>query len=92
MANGYGSQPITGKSKRKQTQPRSTAIQAALVSPTALADKSSVLNDATLSGKQEGAVFITKATNGDLNFAIAVAGGPTDAWCTLTKNGVYTPA
>lgn len=92
MANTYGTQPVTGKSSRKQTQPRSTAMQAAIVSATDLAKADSVLNDITKSGKQEGAVFITKNGSGDLNFAIAVGPASTDAWCGLTRGTVITPA
>lgn len=92
MANQYSTKGITGKSTRKMTQPRSTAIQAALVSATELAKADSVLNDNTKSGKQKGAVFITRDSGGLLNFAIAENGGPKDRWHTLTKDSVYTPA
>lgn len=92
MANQYGSMPITGKYGRKQTQPRSTAMQAAIVSATEIAKADSVLNDITKSGKQPGAVFITRNDSGDLNFAIAVGASATDAWHGLTRGTVITPA
>lgn len=93
MANQYSTKGITGKSTRKMTQPRSTALQAAVVSATDLADRDTVLNDITKSGKQPGALFITKAASGgQLNFAIAEGTSPIDKWHTLTPDGVYTPA
>lgn len=92
MANQYGTMPITGKSSRKQVQHKSTAMQAALVSATDLGVASSVLNDITKSGKQEGAVFISRASNGDLNFVIAEGMAQTAAWHGLTRDTAITPA
>lgn len=92
MANDYSTKGITGKSTRKQVPHKSTSLQAALVDPVELAKVASVLNDPTKSGKQEGAVFITKAANGNLNFAIAEDLDPADKWHTLVIGTEITPA
>lgn len=91
MANSYSTLPVTGQGVPKATQPRSTAMQAAIVPAADLAKADSVLNDITKSGKQEGGVFI-QDTSGALNIAISMAPLETSAWCLLTPGTEITPA
>lgn len=56
MTNDYRSQPLTGKSKRKQIQPVSEELMLPVIKKEEVSKKSNVINDATKSGKQKGAM------------------------------------
>lgn len=81
MANGYSSQPLTGKSKRKQVQPVSEGlILPVLKEKEEVSKKSNVINDATKSGKQKGAMVCLEGKKGVLNIAIAVDDKEDSEW------------
>lgn len=81
MDNGYSSQPLTGKSKRKQVQPVSEGlILPVFKEKEEISKKSNVINDATKSGKQKGAMVCLERENGVLTIAIAVDNKEDSEW------------
>lgn len=91
MANGYSTQPVTGRHDRKQVNTASEHLVAPVVQHVGLASKAHVINQDTKSGKQEGAVVVHKAAAGDLGFAFATGARDTSAWAVHTATKV-TPA
>lgn len=92
MANSYSSKPITGKSGRKQVQPVSEALMLPVISKEEASKKSNVINDATKSGKQKGAM-VCLDTSGALSIAIAVGGKEDSNWLSVkTALTTITPA
>ncbi|QZI84578.1 hypothetical protein UTI89UKE3_044 [Escherichia phage vB_EcoP-UTI89UKE3] len=90
MANDYSSQPLTGKSKRKQVQPVSEALMLPVISKEEASKKSNVINDATKSGKQKGAMVCLEV-DGALKIAIAVDGKEDSEWKLVTGEPTITP-
>lgn len=88
MANNYGSMGLTGKSTRKQVPHVSTAIQHGVVPAAQLTDKSSVVNDITKSGKQDGACIMD--TSGVIH--IARGSADTSVWNTMAIGSQVVPA
>lgn len=88
MANDYLTKGLTGKSTRKQVAHKSTAIQHGIVPTAQFADKASVINDTTRSGKQVGAC----AFNASGVIHIASGQGETAVWYTLTNGANVVPA
>lgn len=85
MANDYSSQPLTGKSKRKQVQPVSEELMLPVIKKKEEASKkSNVINDATKSGKQKGAMVCLEVEGGVLKIAIAVDGKEDSEWKLVT--------
>ena len=84
MANDYSSQPLTGKSKRKQVQPVSEALMLPVVFEDTVEKKGDVINDATKSGKQKGAMLCLD-THDTLVIAIAVGSKEDSNWLTANK-------
>ena len=91
MANSYSSKPITGKSSRKQLQPVSEALMLPVVSKEEASKKSNVINDATKSGKQKGAM-VCLDTSGALSIAVAVDGKEDSNWLSVTAGATINPA
>lgn len=91
MANDYSSQPLTGKSKRKQVQPVSEALMLPVISKEEASKKSNVINDATKSGKQKGAM-VCLDTSGALSIAIAIDGKEDSNWLSVKTVTTITPA
>lgn len=91
MANDYSSQPLTGKSKRKQVQPVSEALMLPVIPKEEASKKSNVINDATKSGKQKGAM-VCLDTSGALSIAIAIDGKEGSNWLSVTTGLAITPA
>lgn len=91
MANNYSSKPITGKSSRKQLQPVSEALMLPVVSKEEARKKSNVINDATKSGKQKGAM-VCLDTSGALSIAVAVDGKEDSNWLSVKTDTTITPA
>lgn len=91
MANSYSSKPITGKSGRKQVQPVSEALMLPVVSKGEASKKSNVINDATKSGKQKGAMVCLDAS-GTLSIAIAIDGKEDSNWLSVKAGTSITPA
>ena len=88
MANNYGSMGVTGKSTRKQVPHVSTAIQHGVVPDAQLTAKSSVVNDITKSGKQDGACIMN--TSGVIH--IARGSADTSVWNTMAIGSQVVPA
>lgn len=84
MANDYSSQPLTGKSKRKQVQPVSEELMLPVIKKEEASKKSNVINDATKSGKQKGAMVCLEEADGVLKIAIAVDGKEDSEWKVVT--------
>ncbi|HDZ9878384.1 TPA: hypothetical protein RU419_004236 [Escherichia coli] len=90
MANDYSSQPLTGKSKRKQVQPVSEELMLPVIKKEEASKKSNVINDATKSGKQKGAMVCLEV-EGVLKIAIAVDGKEDSAWKLVTSGPAVNP-
>lgn len=92
MSNSYSTQPLTGKSARKQIQPVSEAMMLPVVFEDTVEKKGDVINDATKSGKQKGAM-VCLDTHDTLVIAIAVDGKEDSNWLTtLLSVTTITPA
>lgn len=91
MSNSYSTQPLTGKSARKQVQPVSEALMLPVISKEKASKKSNVINDATKSGKQKGAMVCLDAS-GELSIAIAIDGKEDSNWLSVTTGTAITPA
>lgn len=81
MSNSYSTQPLTGKSARKQVQPVSEALMLPVVFEDTVEKKGDVINDATKSGKQKGAM-VCLDTHDTLVIAIAVGSKEDSNWLT----------
>lgn len=91
MANDYSSQPLTGKSKRKQVQPVSEELMLPVIKKEEASKKSNTINDATKSGKQKGAMVCLEVEDGVLKVAIAVDGKEDSEWKLVTAETTVTP-
>lgn len=91
MANEYSSQPLTGKSKRKQVQPVSEELMLPVIKKEEASKKSNVINDATKSGKQKGAMVCLEVDGGVLKIAIAADGKEDSEWKLVTVETPVTP-
>ncbi|URG17621.1 hypothetical protein GRN51_050 [Salmonella phage GRNsp51] len=91
MSNSYSTQPLTGKSARKQVQPVSEALMLPVISKEEASKKSNVINDATKSGKQKGAM-VCLDSSGSLSIAIAVDDKEDSNWLSVTAGTSITPA
>lgn len=92
MANGYSTQPLTGCYGRKQVPPVSEVLMLPIVREAASKDKTNVVNDATKSGKQKGAMVCLEVTSGALKIAIAVDGKEDSEWKSIITEDSITPA
>lgn len=92
MANDYSSQPLTGKSKRKQVQPVSEELMLPVIPKKEASKKSNVINDATKSGKQKGAMVCLEKGDGVLQIAIAVDGKEDSEWKLVAVETAVTPS
>lgn len=91
MANDYSNKPVTGKSERKQVQPVSEALMLPVISEKEASKKINVINDATKSGKQKGAMVCLEGGNDVLKIAIAVDGKEDSEWKLVTVGSPVTP-
>lgn len=91
MANDYSSQPLTGKSKRKQVQPVSEELMLPVIKKEEASKKSNAINDATKSGKQKGAMVCLEVEGGVLKVAIAVDGKEDSEWKLVTAEPAVDP-
>lgn len=83
MSNSYSTQPLTGKSARKQVQPVSEALMLPVVFKGTVEKKGDVINDATKSGKQKGAM-VCLDIHDTLVIAIAVDSKEDSNWLTTS--------
>lgn len=83
MANGYSTRPLTGCYGRKQVPPVSEALMLPIVQEAASKDKTNVVNDATKSGKQKGAMVCLDIQDTPV-IAIAVDSKEDSNWLTTS--------
>lgn len=91
MSNSYSTQPLTGKSARKQVQPVSEALMLPVVFEDTVKKKGDVINDATKSGKQKGAM-VCLDTHDTRVIAIAVDSKEDSKWLTTLLAVTIKPA
>lgn len=90
MANAYSTQPLTGRYGRKQVQPVSEALMLPIVQEAASKDKANVINDATKSGKQKGAMICLDVP-GAIKIAIATDSKEDSGWKPIKVDTGVTP-
>lgn len=87
-ANTYDLMPLTGKMSRKQETPISLALMVPVLPESEhIEERVDVVNDATKSGKQKGAMVL----DFHHNLYIATAGKPDSAWIKLSRNNIIVP-
>lgn len=93
MANEYSNQPITGRYDRKQEPAISESLMLPVVTEEAVKKKDNVINDATKSGKQKGAM-VCRPVGGALEIAIATGSNEDADWLSVKMDGIglITPA
>lgn len=91
MANNYSDQPLTGRYDRKQETPVSEALMLPVVTEESITKKANVINDATKSGKQKGAM-VCLDSSGALSIAIAIDGKEDSNWLSVKAGTSITPA
>lgn len=87
--NTYDLMPLTGKTSRKQEKPISLALMVPVMPESEhIEERVDVVNDATKSGKQKGALVL------DLhhNLYIATGGKPDSDWIKVSRNEIIVPA
>ena len=84
--------PITGQKAPVAKQTYATHLLAPIVKLADLSDIDNVINDNTISGKQEGAWVFTEALDGTLSIAVASGSKPADKWYPATAGSKVTPA
>lgn len=85
--NNYSTQPVTGRYDRKQITPTSEALMVPVVSEESITKKADVINDATKSGKQKGAM-VCRPVGGTLEIAIATGSKEDADWLSIKMDGV----
>lgn len=83
--------PVTGQPMPKAEATFATHLLAPIVDIRSLSESNHPINDAVVSGKQEGAWVITKAANGDLSVAVAAGPLPTDKWFPANVGSKVSP-
>lgn len=83
---------ITGQHTPKGVQTYATHLLAPVVSLGSLSNIDHPINDTTISGKQKGALVITRAVDGTLSFAVAGGSLPADKWYPAKAGSKVTPA
>lgn len=91
MSNDYGNKGLTNKHPRSMKQPKSSHLAVPVVVKADVEKKASVINDATKSGKQNGAFLISNKEL-ELRVQVAVGSKPEDKWSTLKQASEITPA
>lgn len=88
-ANTYDLMPLTGKTSRKQEKPISLALMVPVMPETEhIEERTDVVNDATKSGKQKGAMVL----DFHHNLYISTGSKPDSDWIKLTRNNIIVPA
>ncbi|WQZ01185.1 hypothetical protein CPT_Premi_045 [Proteus phage Premi] len=92
MANNYSDSPITGKVVRKQEQPIATHLMVPVVADASVKKSKDVINDATKSGKQQGAMLGSQVED-KLQLYIAVGSKEVDNWNPVSVDdaGMISP-
>lgn len=87
--NTYDLMPLTGKTSRKQERPISLALMVPVMSESEhIEERVDVVNDATKSGKQKGALVL----DFHHNLYIATGGKPDSEWIKVSRNESIVPA
>lgn len=84
--------PITGQKASVAKQTYATHLLAPIIRLGDLSDIDNVINDTSISGKQEGAWVFTEAVDGTLSVAVASGSKPEDKWYPATAGSKVTPA
>jgi hypothetical protein len=88
-ANTYDLMPLTGKMGRKQEQPISLALMVPVLPETEhISERVDVVNDATKSGKQKGAMVL----DFHHNLYISTGSKPDSDWIKVSRNNIIVPA
>ena len=88
-ANTYDLMPLTGKTSRKQEKPISLALMVPVLPESEHIDERvDVVNDATKSGKQKGAMVL----DFQHTLYIATGGKPDSDWIKVSRNEIIVPA
>lgn len=86
--NTYYLMPLTGKISRKQEKPTSLALMVPVLPESEhVSERVDVVNDATKSGKQKGAMVL------DFHHKLYIATGskPDSKWVQVTSNEIIVP-
>ncbi|UZN24222.1 hypothetical protein [Klebsiella phage pKP-M186-2.1] len=87
--NTYDLMPLTGKTSRKQEKPISLALMVPVMPESEhIEERVDVVNDATKSGKQKGALVL----DFHHNLYIATGGKPDSEWIKVSRNEIIVPA
>lgn len=87
-ANTYDLMPLTGKMGRKQEKPISLALMVPVLPESEhIEERVDVVNDATRSGKQKGAMVL----DFHHNLHIATGGKPDSDWIKLRRDNIIVP-
>lgn len=87
--NTYDLMPLTGKTSRKQEKPISLAMMVPVMPESEhIEERVDVVNDATKSGKQKGALVL----DFHHNLYIATGGKPDSEWIKVSRNEIIVPA
>lgn len=94
MANTYKDKGLTGKSGRKMVNHGVSHLMVPVVTQVALEKKADPINDATISGKQRGAMVIHEATAAGKALSICVSTGSKEdaVWSSVALATVVIPA
>ena len=85
-ANTYDRMPLTGKMGRKQEKPISLALMVPVLPESEhIKKRVDVVNDATKSGKQKGAMVL----DSHYNLHIATGGKPDSNWIKLLRQDTF---
>lgn len=84
--------PITGQRTPKAVVYKVAACSTAPVVTNAdFTNKKSIINQTEMSGKQDGAFAISKASNGALTLMLATGSAPDSTWLPITRAETLTP-
>ncbi len=94
MSNTYKDKGLTGKSARKTVLHGVSHLMVPVVAQAALEKKADNINDATVSGKQRGAMVIQSATaaGNALSLCVAKGGKEDEVWHTVALDTEVTPS
>lgn len=92
MSNSYLASPVTGSVDRKQVQPVATHLMLPVVGENSITNSKDVVNDATKSGKQIGAM-VCRMVGGKMQIDIATGSKEVANWnpTLMDSVGLITP-
>lgn len=87
MPNSYLDSPVTGRVDRQQVQPVATHLMLPVVGENSVTNSKDVVNDATKSGKQTGAM-VCRMVGGQMQIDIATGSKEVANWNPTLMDGV----